>query len=937
VWISKDDLGGPPHRRRLRVERLEDRTLLSIGPSGPALELEDPWQGTAVVEGDYISSRGDIVLHGSVSSLRGHITLDAGGSIHLLGGSLLSADGGTITLIAAGHITASGSVEARSVEGHSGHIELIAGGDVLSDGTLRANTLTERGASFCLGGVVDVEAATVENDDGAVELSTGSFNVDIFDTENIIVRKNAVVTLTDSISLVADSNQDGTGRFTMRVGSRIVADGHSLDVYGSEDGILRDVENVASLALHQSKLDSNPTYFTGHTYGLPTPVLHNCNLYVFTGGGHDGTSDDPYTVANVYDLQSINVYPDDHYRLDGDIDAAETSAFNGGKGFYPIGDSLSPFRGSFDGQAATVSGLFIDRSGQELLGLFGYTNGARISDVRLCDVNVLGGKKNVGALVAYQYGGTIVDCRVSGIVSGVEYVGGFVGNNSGTIVDSSAIVTVNGVRNVGGFAGFQYYGTIEDSFAAGNVSGVDEVGGFIGLNRGTIEGCFAVGDVSGTSENTGGMVGQNRDGTVVDSYALGNIAGATKAGGLVGRSEGSRGVIEDCYAGGNVFGISEIGGLVGELDEGRIESSFAAGLPTGNKRVGSLLGNKDDGGGIVRDCYYVSRYYPNGYGTLERDGIDAFKTTAHPVYWIDGMVAGSPAWDFITPVWKIVEDRTLPYLAWQSLVIDRHVFYNGSAFDGGDPLPGQADQAAIATDKDALLPGRTAGLVNYTSYSRGINGIMVDIANLPGIPTADDFEFRAGNDDDPRGWRIVAEVPGVDVRPGHGVSGSDRVTIVWPDNTIRNEWLQVKVLRTANTGLADGDVFYFGNTPGESGNSASEARVNAVDVLLARNHPHGTTFPASVTSRYDFNRDKRVNATDMLIARGNQTHLLNGLRLISVPEIGEVEGQQADDAAVAASVDWLYELQAERLPNKQPSDKDDAVDEAVWGPMHACV
>ena len=37
------------------------------------------------------------------------------------------------------------------------------------------------------------------------------------------------------------------------------------------------------------------------------------------------------------------------------------------------------------------------------------------------------------------------------------------------------------------------------------------------------------------------------------------------------------------------------------------------------------------------------------------------------------------------------------------------------------------DDAAIATDKTALLPGETASLANYTSYSRGINGIMVDL------------------------------------------------------------------------------------------------------------------------------------------------------------------------------------------------------------------
>jgi hypothetical protein len=75
-------------------------------------------------------------------------------------------------------------------------------------------------------------------------------------------------------------------------------------------------------------------------------------------------------------------------------------------------------------------------------------------------------------------------------------------------------------------------------------------------------------------------------------------------------------------------------------------------------------------------------------------------------------------------------------------VVQRHIFYNNSRFDGNDP----ADDAAIAPDKQALLPGQTADFANYTSYSRGINGIMVDIAGLPEevTLTAADFAFRMG-------------------------------------------------------------------------------------------------------------------------------------------------------------------------------------------------
>ena len=44
------------------------------------------------------------------------------------------------------------------------------------------------------------------------------------------------------------------------------------------------------------------------------------------------------------------------------------------------------------------------------------------------------------------------------------------------------------------------------------------------------------------------------------------------------------------------------------------------------------------------------------------------------------------------------------------------------------------DDLAIA-DKEALLPGDDALFINYTSYSRGINGIMIDVEGLGAVPT----------------------------------------------------------------------------------------------------------------------------------------------------------------------------------------------------------
>ncbi len=216
-------------------------------------------------------------------------------------------------------------------------------------------------------------------------------------------------------------------------------------------------------------------------------------------------------------------------------------------------------------------------------------------------------------------------------------------------------------------------------------------------------------------------------------------------------------------------------------------------------------------------------------------------------------------------------------------VVDRKIFYNNSSFDGNNSGPNPADDNAIALDKSALLPGATATFANYTSYSRGINGIMVDIAGLTRTPTADDFLFRVGNSPDPSAWSLAPRPSSVTVRQGAGTGGSARVTIVWPDNMIQNQWLQVTVRATANTGLETADVFYFGNAEGESGDTAANAVVNATDQVATRNSPYTFINRAPITSPVDYNRDGLVDSADEWIAVRNSAGFQHSLELITVP------------------------------------------------------
>ena len=266
-------------------------------------------------------------------------------------------------------------------------------------------------------------------------------------------------------------------------------------------------------------------------------------------------------------------------------------------------------------------------------------------------------------------------------------------------------------------------------------------------------------------------------------------------------------------------------------------------------------------------------------------------------------------------------------------VVDRHIFYNNSYYDGNDPAANTDDFDAIAPHtsvtgghgphpsgfdepgkelgKDALLPGEMATFANYTGYEKGINGIMIDVVGLGdpiSLNAADDFVFRVGNDNDPSGWTqlVGADLPSVTVFAGAGTPDdesrpSDRVTLIWPDNTIEKQWLQVTVLTTENTGLAEADVFYWGNAIGETGegNTSLYAFVTVSDELGARHHPHNFLNRAATYDPYDHNKDSFVTISDELIARHNATNFLDALKLIAVPGTTGFEFDDSSSSLVA--------------------------------------
>ena len=322
-------------------------------------------------------------------------------------------------------------------------------------------------------------------------------------------------------------------------------------------------------------------------------------------GGGTGTPDAPYLIYTAEHLNSIGLAPshwDKYFQLMADIDLAAFDGKDGRPAFNIIapGEERSdcdwgsrpqgiPFAGVFDGNGHSIPNFTYASTdaANTCIGLFGIVGGptARIKDLRLIGPNVTQGsvtRGTVGCLVGWLKNGTISGCCVQGgNVRGVRSVGGVVGSNgywhgrsgsSGTISNSYASVSVNGKNYVGGLVGENRVGTVNQCYSTGAVIATGEygsVGGLVGNNDGAVTNCYSTGAVSGREE-VGGLVGGNAS-TVTNCYSTSTVSGENNVGGLVGTNGGS---LAYCYSTGAVSGMSSVGGLVGIYWGGTVTASF---------------------------------------------------------------------------------------------------------------------------------------------------------------------------------------------------------------------------------------------------------------------------------------------------------------------------------------------------------------------------
>ncbi|MCF7794436.1 MAG: T9SS type A sorting domain-containing protein [Candidatus Cloacimonetes bacterium] len=202
-----------------------------------------------------------------------------------------------------------------------------------------------------------------------------------------------------------------------------------------------------------------------------------------------GTSGDPYLIAtldNLYWVTQNSSSWDKYFKQTADIDAATTSGWDGGAGFLPIGNTSTPFTGSYNGQGGIISSLTINRPSVSFVGMFGFVEGGEIVNLGI-DADITG-SGYVGAIAGCaSFSSTISNCLTDGTLTGDYYTGGVVGSleEGSTLDKSGSLSDVSGQRYVGGLVG-RNLAAITDCYASGSVNGsVSDEGGLVGGNTST--------------------------------------------------------------------------------------------------------------------------------------------------------------------------------------------------------------------------------------------------------------------------------------------------------------------------------------------------------------------------------------------------------------------------------------------------------------------
>lgn len=301
----------------------------------------------------------------------------------------------------------------------------------------------------------------------------------------------------------------------------------------------------------------------------------------------DGTQDDPFQIETAAQLahfaKTVNegeAYLYKYIVLTADIDLAN-------KEWTPIGNHSNPFKGNFNGDNHTVTGMQI--SGElDRVGLFGectkHNVNSAIKNITVKD-SVICGINFVGAIVGYAEEINIENCRsIGNTINGKTDVGGICGK-------------------IGGYS----VGKVSQCYNSSKVTGRGRVGGIAGMG-GIAENCLNTGEImiinKAYQSAGGGIFGIFDDTTASASITacvnLGKVSGGESFGGIVGSTDSkSTGHISNCYynmdaiTGGFDAGTALTAGqLCGALPEGFDSANWKEGSVDTSNAVATSTGSR---------------------------------------------------------------------------------------------------------------------------------------------------------------------------------------------------------------------------------------------------------------------------------------------------------------------------------------------------------
>lgn len=240
----------------------------------------------------------------------------------------------------------------------------------------------------------------------------------------------------------------------------------------------------------------------------------------FAGGS--GSSSDPYQIETWEQLNQIRDGLSDSYELITDLgpddpgyDQYAGPNANGGDGWEP----LDGFSGTLDGGQHEITGLYIDRDGEDDVGFIGEADDCEVFDLGIRDAYVRG-NNDIGALGGV--GEISIDrCWVEAEVHGGDtaaIVHGSAGGNAVEITESVAAGSVESASDyVGSFWGFNFDASeLHDSYSNASVSGTDAIGGLIGYttqSNNELTNSYFAGELTATDGDVGGVAGEIDGGT----------------------------------------------------------------------------------------------------------------------------------------------------------------------------------------------------------------------------------------------------------------------------------------------------------------------------------------------------------------------------------------------------------------------------------------